>query len=54
MSHRRGPTHDSGYKLLYSHAAMVRDLLSGFVPGHLGASARPHDLGALQRQRRHR
>ncbi|WP_300988990.1 Rpn family recombination-promoting nuclease/putative transposase [Thiocapsa sp.] len=30
---RRGPTHDSGYKLLYGHAAMVRDLLRGFVPG---------------------
>jgi len=26
-------THDSGYKLLYSHGAMVRDLLTGFVPG---------------------
>jgi len=29
----RGPTHDSSYKLLYSHVAMVRDLLQGFVPG---------------------
>jgi hypothetical protein len=26
-------TYDSGYKLLYSHGAMVRDLLAGFVPG---------------------
>ncbi|WP_300971366.1 Rpn family recombination-promoting nuclease/putative transposase [Thiocapsa sp.] len=32
-SRRRGPTHDSGYKLLYGHAAMVRDLLRGFAPG---------------------
>ncbi len=32
---RRDPTHDSGYKLLYSHAPMVRDLLLGFVPGAL-------------------
>ena len=23
--------HDSGYKLLFSHPAMVRDLLRGFV-----------------------
>ncbi|WPL15270.1 putative transposase [Thiorhodovibrio winogradskyi] len=30
---RREPSHDSGYKLLYGHAAMVRDLLTGFVPG---------------------
>ncbi len=33
-SRQRAPTHDSGYKLLYSHAAMVRDLLRGFVPGN--------------------
>lgn len=26
-------THDSGYKLLFSHAVMVRDLLRGCVPG---------------------
>ncbi|MCE7508463.1 Rpn family recombination-promoting nuclease/putative transposase [Alloalcanivorax xenomutans] len=25
--------HDTGYKLLFSHAAMVRDLLEGFMPG---------------------
>jgi len=30
---RRDATHDSGYKLLFAHAAMVRDLLRGFVPG---------------------
>lgn len=30
---KRPPGHDSGYKHLYSHAAMVRDLLCGFVPG---------------------
>ncbi len=30
---KRQPTHDSGYKLLFAHAAMVRDLLRGFVPG---------------------
>ena len=29
----RGPTHGSSYKLLYSHVAMVRDLLQGFIPG---------------------
>jgi len=28
-----GPTHDSSYKLLYSHVAMVSDLLQGFIPG---------------------
>ncbi|NEV63254.1 Rpn family recombination-promoting nuclease/putative transposase [Thiorhodococcus minor] len=32
-SSRREPTRDSGYKLLYSHVAMVRDLLRGFLPG---------------------
>lgn len=34
---RRDPTHDSGYKLrlalTWAHAATVRDLLCGFVPG---------------------
>lgn len=29
----RGPIHDSSYKLLYSHVAMVSDLLQGFIPG---------------------
>ncbi|WP_242467742.1 hypothetical protein [Thiocapsa imhoffii] len=29
----REPGHDGGYKLLYSHVAMVRDLLDGFIPG---------------------
>ena len=33
MKTPRDPTHDSGYKLLYAHADMVRDLLHGFVPG---------------------
>jgi hypothetical protein len=31
--YRRAPSHDSGYKLLSSHAAMVSDPLRGFVPG---------------------
>ena len=26
-------SHDSGYKQLFSHPQMVRDLLLGFVPG---------------------
>jgi len=43
---RRDPTHDSGYKLLYSHAAMVRDLLRGFVPG---AWVNALDLSSLER-----
>ncbi len=38
--------HDSGYKLLYSHAAMVRDLLRGFVPG---AWVRELDFATLER-----
>ena len=25
--------HDTGYKLLFSHPEMVRDLLLGYVPG---------------------
>jgi len=25
--------HDHGYKLMFSHPAMVEDLLRGFVPG---------------------
>ena len=29
----RSSTHDSGYKRLYSHVPMIRDLLQGFVPG---------------------
>ncbi|WPL20119.1 Rpn family recombination-promoting nuclease/putative transposase [Thiorhodovibrio frisius] len=43
---RREPTHDSGYKLLYGHAAMVRDLLTGFVPGDWVSSL---DLSTLER-----
>jgi predicted transposase YdaD len=43
---RRDPTHDSGYKLLFAHAAMVRDLLRGFVPG---AWVRALDLTTLER-----
>ena len=42
----RQPTHDSGYKLLFAHAAMVRDLLRGFMPG---AWVRELDLGTLER-----
>lgn len=42
----RDPTHDSGYKLLYAHAAMVRDLLCGFVPGDW---VRVLDLNTLER-----
>ena len=45
-SRRRDPTHDSGYTLLYSHAAMVRDLLRGFVPG---AWVQVLDLAILER-----
>ena len=29
----RPPSHDSGYKLLYGHEALVRDLVLGFIPG---------------------
>jgi len=43
---RRDPSHDSGYKLLYSHTAMVRDLLRGFVPG---AWVKALDLSTLER-----
>ena len=43
---RRAPTHDSGYKLLYAHVAMVRDLLTGFVPGDW---VRSLDLSTLER-----
>lgn len=43
---RDGPTHDPGYKLLYSHVAMVRDLLQGFVPGHWVAAL---DLSTLEK-----
>ncbi|WP_459830633.1 hypothetical protein [Hydrogenophilus islandicus] len=28
------PHHDSGYKLLFAHPEMVRDLLLEFVPGN--------------------
>lgn len=44
--HRRDPSHDGGYKLLYSHSAMVRDLLCGFVPG---AWVKGLDLSSLER-----
>lgn len=57
-SQRREPTHDSGYKLLYSHAAMVRDLQCGFVSGvwvqALDLETLARDPGALQRQLCHR
>jgi hypothetical protein len=44
---RRDPSHDGSYKLLYSHAAMVRDLLRGFIPGEWLAQL---DLGTLEQQ----
>lgn len=31
--------HDTGYKLLFSHPEMVRDLLLGYVPGDWVADA---------------
>ena len=43
---KRPPTHDSGYKLLFAHAAMVKDLLRGFMPG---TWVRELDLGTLER-----
>jgi len=42
----RAPGHDSGYKLLYSHVAMVRDLLRQVVPG---AWIDQLDLGSLEK-----
>lgn len=36
--------HDSGYKQLFSHPDMVRDLLTGFVPGAWLHAARFHTL----------
>jgi hypothetical protein len=39
-------THDSGYKLLYAHEALVRDLLTGFMPGDW---VRELDLATLER-----
>lgn len=42
----RHPTHDSGYKLIYSHAEMVRDLLQGFVPA---TWLRDLDLSTLEK-----
>ncbi|MCB2263125.1 MAG: Rpn family recombination-promoting nuclease/putative transposase, partial [Candidatus Thiosymbion ectosymbiont of Robbea hypermnestra] len=42
----RGPTHDSSYKLLYSHTAMIEDLLRGFVPETWVAEL---DLTSLQK-----
>lgn len=44
---RRDPSHDGSYKLLYSHAAMVRDLLQGFIPGEWLAQL---DLSTLESQ----
>jgi hypothetical protein len=43
---RSGPTHDPGYKHLYSHAAMVRDLLTGFIDADWVGKL---DLGTLER-----
>lgn len=42
----RGPIHDSSYKLLYSHVAMVSDLLQGFIPG---AWVNELDLATLEK-----
>jgi len=42
----RAPGHDSGYKLLYSHVAMVRDLLRHVVPGDWIDQL---DLGSLEK-----
>jgi len=39
-------THDPSYKLLYSHPAMVADLLRGFVPGDWVANL---DLASLEK-----
>ncbi len=39
-------THDTGYKLLFAHPAMVRDLLRDWVPGEWLAEA---DLSTLER-----
>ncbi|WP_460786225.1 Rpn family recombination-promoting nuclease/putative transposase, partial [Melaminivora jejuensis] len=39
-------SHDSGYKQLFSHPQMVRDLLLGFVPGPWRERA---DFSSLER-----
>lgn len=46
VSSRRGPIHDSSYKLMYSHVAMVSDLLRGFV---LGTWIDELDLATLEK-----
>ena len=38
--------HDTGYKLLFSHPEMVRDLLTGFIPGEWIGEA---DFSTLER-----
>jgi len=37
---RQTPQHDTGYKLLFSHPEMVRDLLTGYLPPADGLPAR--------------
>jgi hypothetical protein len=39
-------THDSDYKLLFSHPQMVRDLLRDWVPGQLADEA---DFSSLEK-----
>ena len=41
-----GTTHDTGYKLLFSHPQMVRDLLTGYMPGAWLSQA---DFSTLER-----
>jgi len=43
---RQTPQHDTGYKLLFSHPEMVRDLLTGYLPG---AWLEQADFSTLQR-----
>lgn len=38
--------HDTGYKLLFAHPEMVRDLLTGYMPGPWLAQA---DFSTLER-----
>ncbi len=43
---RMSNDHDTGYKLLFSHPEMVRDLLTGFIPGEWIGEA---DFSTLER-----
>ncbi len=38
--------HDSGYKLLFSHPELIRELIEGFVPGEIVALV---DFSSLER-----